>query len=255
MDSCISSYDSKVTCTVVHWGRTESNYQFQLQKKSDSYVAKESQFFTISSVIEEVALVINNKSGSLVEAEAEEKMSVKVNCGVGVGVGVGGETHNVFVYGSLLADEVVNTLLKRVPPSSPATLSHFHRFKIKDRVYPAILPVENKKVTGRVLLGISGLELHILDEFEDVEYTRTNVQVSLMDNSENLQVHAYVWSNQNDPNLYAEWDFKEWKEVHLNDFVKMTHGFMQELELPESKPRVQTYETFFKQENDKPLKP
>ena len=37
----------------------------------------------------------------------------------------------------------------------------------------------------------------------------------------------------------------------MNDFVKMTDGFMQELELPESKPRVQTYESFYKQENDK----
>lgn len=35
----------------------------------------------------------------------------------------------------------------------------------------------------------------------------------------------------------------------------MTDGFMQQLELPESKPRVQTYETFYKQENDKPVEP
>ncbi|XP_014631621.1 AIG2-like protein C-like isoform X1 [Glycine max] len=147
-------------------------------------------------------------------------MSVKVNC-------VGGDTHNVFVYGSLLADEVVHTLLKRVPPTAPAILHDYHRFKIKGRVYPAILPVQNNKVYGRVLLGISGVELDILDEFEDVEYTRTDVEVSL----------------------------KEWKQVHMNDFVKMTDGFRQELELPESKPRVQTYETFYKQENDKPLEP
>lgn len=30
-----------------------------------------------------------------------------------------------------------------------------------------------------MLLGISGVELDILDEFEDVEYTRTDVEVSL----------------------------------------------------------------------------
>ncbi|KAK7311818.1 hypothetical protein RJT34_10192 [Clitoria ternatea] len=172
-------------------------------------------------------------------------MSLKVNCG--------GDSHNVFVYGSLLADEVVHVLLKRLPQTAPATLQNYHRFKIKDRVYPAILPIEAKKVTGRVLLGISGLELDILDDFEDVEYTRTPVEVLLRDNSEKLQVHTYVWSNPNDPTLYSEWDFEEWKQVHLNDFVKMTDGFMQELELPESKPRVQTYESFYKQENDKPL--
>lgn len=184
-------------------------------------------------------------------------MSVAVNSVVGVGVGVStqNQNHNVFVYGSLLADEVVRALLNRVPPSSPATLSDYHRFKIKGRVYPAILPVQSKKVTGRVLLGISGVELDILDEFEDVEYTRTEVDVFFTENSENLRAYAYVWSNPNDPDLYAEWDFEEWKKVHMDDFVQMTGSFMEQLELPESKPRVQAYETFYKQENDKPLDP
>ncbi|KAK4389064.1 AIG2-like protein D [Sesamum angolense] len=55
----------------------------------------------------------------------------------------------VFVYGSLLADDVVRVLLNRVPPSSSAILHDYHRFSIKGRVYPAILPAENKKVIGR----------------------------------------------------------------------------------------------------------
>lgn len=41
----------------------------------------------------------------------------------------------------------------------------------------------------------------------------------------------------------------------MNDFVKMTGEFMEELELPESKRRIETYETVFKHENDKPHKP
>ncbi|KAI5403454.1 hypothetical protein KIW84_050866, partial [Lathyrus oleraceus] len=165
------------------------------------------------------------------------------------------QSHSVFVYGTLLADEVVRTVINRVPQSAPATLSDYHRYKIKDRVYPAILPVQTKKVTGRVLLDISGPELHLLDEFEDVEYTRNEVEVLFTDNSENLRVYAYIWANPNDPDLYSEWDFEEWKKTQMNDFVKMTDEFMQQLELPETKPRVQTYETFYKQENDKPLHP
>lgn len=43
-------------------------------------------------------------------------MSVSVNCIQNLSL------HNVFVYGSLLADEVVHVLLKRVPPSAPAIL-------------------------------------------------------------------------------------------------------------------------------------
>ncbi|KAJ7966021.1 AIG2-like protein [Quillaja saponaria] len=162
--------------------------------------------------------------------------------------------HNVFVYGSLLADDVVRVLLKRVPSSSLAILHDFHRFSIKGRVYPAILPVEKRKVTGRVLQGITDLELDVLDTFEDVEYERSDVEVFLMDSSERLWVRAYIWSNKNDPNLYGDWNFEEWKREHMNDFIKMTTGFMEELELPEAKPRVATYESFFQQDGGKSTK-
>ncbi|KAK3212961.1 hypothetical protein Dsin_017667 [Dipteronia sinensis] len=123
--------------------------------------------------------------------------------------GVGsGNLHSVFVYGSLLADDVVRVLLKRVPESSSAVLNNYHRFSIKGRVYPAILPLLNKTVTGKVLLGITDPELHILDVFEDVEYQRTTVDVSFMDNADKLQAQAYVWADKNDPNLYGDWDFQ-----------------------------------------------
>ncbi|CAL2234458.1 unnamed protein product [Prunus armeniaca] len=132
--------------------------------------------------------------------------------------------HKVFVYGSLMAEDVCRVLLNRVPQSSPAILKGYHRYSIKGRVYPAILPVENDKVTGKLLLGITDPELHILDEFEDVEYERNTVEVSLV----------------------------EWKQLHKKDFIKMTTGFMEELELPEAKPRVATYESFFRQGPENP---
>ncbi|WRX35071.1 Gamma-glutamylcyclotransferase [Theobroma cacao] len=175
--------------------------------------------------------------------------------------------HNVFVYGSLLADDVVRVLLNRVPLSSAALLNGFHRFSIKGRVYPAILPVQNHQVIGKVLFGITDPELHILDEFEDVEYQRSLVEVSslnrnsvqsatacrciMQESSDKLQAHAYVWSNANDPNLYGHWDFEEWEGAHKESFMKMTSEFMEELELPESKPRVATYESFYHQDAEK----
>ncbi|KAH0642661.1 hypothetical protein KY289_033635 [Solanum tuberosum] len=139
---------------------------------------------------------------------------------------------NVFVYGSLLADDVVRALLKRVPPSSPAILHNFHRFSIKGCVYPAILPVENKKVNGKVLSGITVPELDILDKFEDIEYERKTVDVSLMDSSDTLMVEAYIWADQSDPNLFGEWDFEEWERLHKQSFMKMTMEFLEELEQP-----------------------
>nr|XP_043629306.1 AIG2-like protein D [Erigeron canadensis] len=153
---------------------------------------------------------------------------------------------NVFVYGSLLADDVVRVLLNRIPQNSPATLHGFHRFSVKGRVYPAILPVENKNVTGRVLQGITAPELDILDKFEDFEYEKRLVDVSLLDSSDTLQAYTYVWVDKDDPDLYGEWDFEVWKESKMKDFVNMTIGFVEEQELPESKPRVATYESYYK---------
>ncbi|KAJ6800239.1 putative protein AIG2 [Iris pallida] len=157
------------------------------------------------------------------------------------------KVHSVFVYGSLMADDVVQVLLKRVPTSSPAILNAYHRFSIKGRVYPAILPAENKKVTGKVLQGITDSELVVLDEFEDVEYKRSTVEVFLTDNLEMLLAYTYVWENKDDSNLYGEWDFEEWSRLHKNDFLAMTKGFMEELEQPESKTRVATYESYFQE--------
>ncbi|KAL3818400.1 hypothetical protein ACJIZ3_004305 [Penstemon smallii] len=152
---------------------------------------------------------------------------------------------NVFVYGSLLADDVVRALLNRVPPSSPAILPGYQRFSIKERVYPAIIPVEKTQVTGKVLLGITPAELHILDAFEDDEYERATVDVFLNDSSEMMQAYTYVWENKTDPNLYGEWDFEEWKHLHKESFLNMTMGFMKEMELSDSKTRVATYESFY----------
>lgn len=44
---------------------------------------------------------------------------------------------------------------------------------------------------------------------------------------------------------------KEWEGAHKESFMKMTSEFMEELELPESKPRVATYESFYHQDAEK----
>ena len=72
------------------------------------------------------------------------------------------EAHTVFVYGSLLSDEVVSILFKRLPKSYPATLQEFHRFSIKRRTYLAILPAKRDKVIEKVLFSIIDKELEVL---------------------------------------------------------------------------------------------
>uniref|UniRef100_A0A9I9E8S5 Putative gamma-glutamylcyclotransferase n=1 Tax=Cucumis melo TaxID=3656 RepID=A0A9I9E8S5_CUCME len=138
--------------------------------------------------------------------------------------------HTVFVYGSLMADEVLRILLKRTPQSSDALLNGYQRLSIKRRVYPAIIPVDSKKVSGKILSGIKDFEMDILDAFEAVEYKRITVEVSLMDGLEKLLAYAYVWGNEKDPNLYGDWDFEEWKRDYLEAYIKRVNKFMKEFE-------------------------
>ncbi|TVU33473.1 hypothetical protein EJB05_25293 [Eragrostis curvula] len=186
--------------------------------------------------------------------------------------------NSVFVYGTLMAEEVVRILLSCIPPSAPALLPNHQRFSIKGRVYPAILPVQGQQVNGKVFKDLTDRELEVFDLFEDEEYVRKTVEVSLtvsafqpcrhnliahfisnsgtlffiiiiscvvqlmedvwnfQDTSEKLLVYAYIWVNPSDPDLFGEWDFEEWRKVHLKDYLEMTQEFMDELEKSESKP-------------------
>jgi gamma-glutamylcyclotransferase (GGCT)/AIG2-like uncharacterized protein YtfP len=56
-----------------------------------------------------------------------------------------------FVYGTLMADEVLKLLIKRVPVSRKATLSGYARHKVKGQVFPAIIPATPQdRVQGKV---------------------------------------------------------------------------------------------------------
>ncbi|KAK4774371.1 hypothetical protein SAY86_009306 [Trapa natans] len=131
--------------------------------------------------------------------------------------------HNVFVYGSLMADDVVRSQVQHQRASLTSNPSRSQ---------------EERQLNGRVLMGITYPELDILDAFEDVEYERRDVEVAMVHLSQMLKAATYVWSDVSDPNLYGEWNLEAWKDKHKEDFIKMTAGFMAELKLPESKTAV-----------------
>ncbi|KAJ7517534.1 hypothetical protein O6H91_21G027900 [Diphasiastrum complanatum] len=58
---------------------------------------------------------------------------------------------NIFVYGSLLAEEVLDVLIKRVPRRVDAYLENFQRYSVRGRVYPAAVPVEGKGISGKMM--------------------------------------------------------------------------------------------------------
>ncbi|XP_076916684.1 AIG2-like protein D [Bidens hawaiensis] len=79
-------------------------------------------------------------------------------------------------------------------------------------------------------MGLSATEIDILDMYEDEEYDKRVVDVSLLDASEVLQAYTYVWANSTDPDLYGEWDFEEFKESKLKGYLEMTKNYVEVLE-------------------------
>ncbi|EFJ46914.1 hypothetical protein VOLCADRAFT_105355 [Volvox carteri f. nagariensis] len=136
---------------------------------------------------------------------------------------------NAFVYGTLMADEVVKVLIKRVPTSKPAALKGYTRYKVKGQVFPAIVPsTAESKVEGKVLLDLSDKELEVLDVYESEEYYRATVMPVLEDGSE-IKADVYVWKDQYRQLLLAEdWSFEQFMREHHERYLDMTRKFAEE---------------------------
>eukprot|EP01026_Neomeris_dumetosa_P026613 TRINITY_DN21708_c0_g1_i5.p3 TRINITY_DN21708_c0_g1~~TRINITY_DN21708_c0_g1_i5.p3 ORF type:complete len:150 (+),score=12.54 TRINITY_DN21708_c0_g1_i5:28-477(+) len=137
----------------------------------------------------------------------------------------------LFVYGTLLADEVIKVLLKRVPKQRTATLKGYTRYGIKGQVFPAIVPTNNKQsVAGQIMMGLSQKEMKILDEYESDEYFRELVEVLIPQEEEAMQVYVYVWRDQFRYLLDGNsWDYRTFRERHLNTYLANCHGWSEEI--------------------------
>jgi gamma-glutamylcyclotransferase (GGCT)/AIG2-like uncharacterized protein YtfP len=85
---------------------------------------------------------------------------------------------DIFVYGTLLNDNNVSMLLKRIPTATPAQLYNFMKLS-PQWSFPFIVKHHGSATDGRILHNITKDELHILDEFENegVLYKRQTVMV------------------------------------------------------------------------------
>ena len=54
--------------------------------------------------------------------------------------------------------QVLFALLGRVPPTKKACLSGYHRYQIRDHVFPAIRPKDGGSVAGVYMEGLSARE-------------------------------------------------------------------------------------------------
>lgn len=137
-------------------------------------------------------------------------------------------TTKVFVYGSLLFDEVVECLTGKSFHSEEASLADYARYAVQreDRVAkgPAIVYEPGKVVNGRLLLDIDSDALRVFDRFECGEgdfarYERVSVFVTLW-NGAVVPADTYRAVKEFRPFLHGDWSEEDFKARHLEFYVK-----------------------------------
>ena len=147
-----------------------------------------------------------------------------------------------------MAPEVMQCLVGRLPPFQTAILHGYVRHPVLGFCFPGIIigSSSSSSVSGLLYTDLTEYELEMMDWFEDVEYTRTNVQVTTLskntdddnDDSNNsidpkasstpppqqtVETQVYVWTNPlQELNTKTTWDYERFRRHYLSDYLVHT---------------------------------
>ena len=140
-------------------------------------------------------------------------------------------SQSLFVYGSLMAPEVMQGLLGRLPPHCPAILSGYIRHPVRHQPYPGLIPcsptgdnASSSNTLGVLYTDLYEQEMKRLDWFESSDYTRTPVMVKPITKSGEFEsakaTQVYVFTNHvEELDTSREWSLEEFRAHHLQEFL------------------------------------
>jgi gamma-glutamylcyclotransferase (GGCT)/AIG2-like uncharacterized protein YtfP len=131
--------------------------------------------------------------------------------------GLAPDTETVFVYGTLLAPEIVHAVMGRVPASQPAVLHGYARYTVKQQVYPGVIEQKGAVVDGALYRGMQPDEWRRLDEYEGALYVRRAVEVNFGPGT--VRTQCYVVPRESASSLSTEpWDLQRFMREHSDTF-------------------------------------
>jgi gamma-glutamylcyclotransferase (GGCT)/AIG2-like uncharacterized protein YtfP len=126
---------------------------------------------------------------------------------------------HLFVYGTLLFDEVRRRLLKQHYTTAAAVLAGYRRASIHGKYYPGLIEDPMHRVEGLLLLDVQAADIRRLDRFEGPCYTRTAVTV-VTQSPGAFQAEAYVFRKRYQQLLASRsWDPVRFRRRHLRSFA------------------------------------
>jgi gamma-glutamylcyclotransferase (GGCT)/AIG2-like uncharacterized protein YtfP len=131
---------------------------------------------------------------------------------------------NLFVYGSLMYEQVWRKLITGEFERRAAHLSGFRRLKIKDEDYPGLIRGIGT-VHGVVWLGLDNQALKRIDDFEASFYRRISGVVIDEAGVEILAEFFVIKESDRSVLEEAEWDPVEFERHGLSHFLSSYAGF------------------------------
>ena len=113
-------------------------------------------------------------------------------------------TNKLFVYGTLLLDDVVSALLGRIPHYQHAIAPGWQVVCLPQRVYPGLVPGQGE-TAGKVFTDLTDTEWTTLDAFEDPAYTLATVMV--LSPKAEMEALSYVWRGEHIDHRWSAADF------------------------------------------------
>jgi len=122
----------------------------------------------------------------------------------------------LFAYGTLQFEEILISLIGRVPEMRPAIAVDNEARRLPGVGYPGLVSVSGGRAEGMLIDGLSAEDWATLDEYEDDFYELTVITTRELDGSR-CRAHAY----RVDPATAsaAIWTREWFTETHLRAFV------------------------------------
>lgn len=131
----------------------------------------------------------------------------------------------LFAYGTLSLPQVMEALTGRDYVAAPARLPGYVRFRVRNAIFPGIVPHAPSHVDGVLYETLDAATLALVDRFEDALYERCEVTV-LAGNGRARRAAAYVVADRFRHRLTAErWDPRAFERRHLQRYVAMCRRF------------------------------
>lgn len=127
---------------------------------------------------------------------------------------------NLFVYGSLMNEEVLNSLVTGHFNRQSAILKGYRRVHVLRATYPAIFADQNAEVEGLVITNINSNQLAQLDDFEGEFYCRSPVTIKPVSGGD-LNCDTYIFKSEYQHMLSDQpWCNQVFRRKHMSDFLR-----------------------------------